>query len=247
MQEQPTPRLNQATRRFSDNEAQEIYKRAAQIESKTLFSDENDMLSRTQLEDAANRAGISDKAVEAAIAQIERERQEATVQAVAKSKTRRQVMIAGGVVLALLATNGILTQRGFSSRLAEVEAYKANVETALQRRQNLVPNVLALVKENLSNQRDLIAALNRTNVDTGTFHRAIELLKTKKIDDESLDVLEGAENRISQTQYQLNQKVGEYNRNASSFPASAWRPVFGFPARIEPFAAEKSAQVAPKF
>ncbi len=245
MQQQPTPPSNQGARHFSDEEASEIYKRAAQIESKTLFVDEK--LSRDQIEEAANRAGISDTAVNAAIAQMEREKAEAQNQSVVKAKTRRQMLIVGGVLVLLLGINGSLTQRGFSSRMAAVEKTKANVDVALQRRQDLVPNVLALVKQNLSNQRDLISALNRPDVDSATFQRAIVLLKANNVDQDSLATLEGAENRISQTRRQFNDSASEYNRNASAFPASLWRPVLGFPQRIEPFAADKSVLVAPKF
>lgn len=247
MQEQPTPPQNQAARRFSDAEASEIYKRAAQIESKTLFVDDSSSLSHEQMEEAANRAGISDQAVNAAIAQMERERVEAQNQAIAKSKTLRQILIAGGVFITLLATSGALTQRGFSSRLTAVETQKANVETALQRRQDLVPNVLALAKANLSNDRELIAALSRPNVDSVILRRAQQKLETQGVESGTLDELAGSENRISQTRRQFNESASAYNRSSSAFPASLWRPVFGFPKRVEPFTADKGAQVAPKF
>ena len=247
MQEQPTPQQNQSTRRYSDAEASEIYKRAAQIESKTLFTSEDDTLSRDQMEEAANRAGLSDEAVSAAIAQIERERVEAQQQAVVRSQKRRQVLIVAGVLGVLLFGSGALTQRGFSRRLAEVETQKAKLEVTLQRRQDLVPNILALVKENLGNQRQLVAALNRPEVDSATIQRAVGLLQASKVDPDSLDEMTGTQNRVDRARRDYSTSVAQYNRNASSFPASLWRPMFGFPKRIEPFAADKSAQVAPKF
>lgn len=247
MQQQPTPRSHQSTRRFSDEEASEIYKRAAQIESKTLFASESDTLSRTQLEDAANSAGISDKAVEAAIAQIERERVEAQNRAIAKSKTRRQAMIASGVLLGLLAVNGGLTQRGFSSRLAAVETTKANVDAALQRRHDLIPNVVALAKANLGNERELIAALSRPEVSSATLQLARQKLEDRGVQLGTLDELAGTENRINVARRRFNESASEYNRNASSFPASLWRPMFGFPARIAPLPIEESARTPPKF
>lgn len=245
MQEPPTPRPSQNSRRFSDEEANEIYKRAAQIESKTLFVDET--LSRDQLEDAANRAGISDKAVEAAIALIERERVEAQQQASAKAKTRRHAVIVGGLLLTLLVASGVLTQRGFSSRLAATEATRANVDAALQRRQDLIPNIVALAKANLSNERELIAALSRPKVSSDTLQLARQKLEDRGVHISTLDEWAGTENRINIARRRFNESASEYNRNASSFPAALWRPVFGAPARVEPLRADKIAQTAPKF
>lgn len=199
------------------------------------------------MEEAANDASISDEAVNAAIAQIEREHEEAKAESIAKAKTRRQVLIAGGLLLALLGVSGVLTQRGFSARLAAVETTRANVDTALQRRRDLIPNVVRLAKSNLKNERELVAALNKPNVDAAAVQLAKEKLEDRGVQAGALDEWAGTENRIAVARRRFNESASQYNRGASSFPASLWRPVFGFPARIEPFAADKSAQSAPTF
>lgn len=234
-------------KRFSDAQARQIYERAAQIESKTLFGPDDDSLSRDQLEAAANRAGISDRAVEAAIAQLERERESARLLTLQKSKTRRTLALAGVGVSLMIAGSGLLSQGTLSSRLATVEAARSNVEVALQRRQDLVPNVLALAKANLGNERELIAALNRPNVDAATLQRASAELRDRGVEAGALDEVAGSENRIAVARRRFNENALDYNRKASAFPTSAWRGVFGFPARVEGFQADKSAQVAPKF
>lgn len=240
-QPQPSPK------RFSDAQARAIYERAAQIESKTLFGPDDDSLSRDQLEQAANRAGISDRAVEAAIAQLEREQQQARQTAIQKSKSRRQIAIGAGALGAFLLLNGVLNQRALSSRLASVEAAKANVEVALQRRQDLVPNVLSLARANLKNETGLIAALSRPNVDAATLARAVTELQNRGVGAGALDELAGSENRIAVARRRVNEYASNYNRTASSFPTSIWRGVFGFPSRVETFQAEPAARVAPKF
>lgn len=234
-----------ATEQFSDEAAREIYKRAAQIESKTLFAEDN--LSRAQLENAAQRAGLSNQAVAAAIADIERERVQARQLAANKVKTRQKAGVAGGVAALLLLLNGGLTQRGLSARLAAVEESKSNVEVALQRRQDLVPNVLSLARANLGNERELISALSRPNVSGATLERARQLLQSRGVQVGALDELAGSENRIAVARRRLNESATDYNRAASAFPASMWRGVFGFPARTQSFQAEPSAQTAPKF
>ena len=245
MQEQPTPQPNPSSRRFSDEEASEIYKRAAQIESKTLFVDET--LTREQVEEAANRAGISDEAVNAAIVQMEREREEVRTSTVAKSKTRRQILAAGALLVALVGVNAALTRRGLNSRLAAVESAKSNMDVALQRRHDLIPTILALSKENLAGQRDLIAALSRPNVDSATLQKAKRLLEAQGIEVQTLDEVAGTENRVTVARRDYNDSVLAYNRSVRTFPASTWRGVFGFPERFEPFTADKDAQTAPRF
>ncbi len=240
-QNRPTPK------RFSDEQAREIYQRAAQIESKTLFGGDDESLSREELENAANRAGISDRAVEAAIAQLERERVQAQQVAAQKSKTRRQIGIGAGVVGAVLLLNGVFTQRALSSRLASVEQSRANVEVAQQRRHDLIPNVSALAKANLKNEGELVAALNRPNVDTATLQRAIAELRERGVQTGTLDEMAGSDNRIYIAQRRFNEYASNYNRTASSFPASLWRGAFGFPARVENFQVDAAAKTAPKF
>lgn len=234
-------------KRFSDAQAREIYERAAQIESKTLFGADDESLSREELENAANRAGISDRAVEAAIAQLERERVQAQQVAVTKSKTRRQFGIGAGALGAVLLLNGVLTQRALSSRLASVEQSRANVEAAQQRRHDLIPNVVSLAKANLGNQHELIAALNRPNVDAVTIQRATQLLEARGVQTGTLDEMAGSNNRIWVAKLRFNEYASNYNRTASSFPASLWRGAFGFPAKVEVFQAEAAAKEAPKF
>ena len=242
--QQPQP---SSPKRFSDEQARAIYERAAQIESKTLFGPDDDSLSRDQLEQAANRAGISDRAVEAAIAQLEREQQQARQIAGQKSKSRRQIGLGAGALGAFLLLNGVLNQRALSSRLAGVEAARSNVEVALQRRQDLVPNVLALARANLGNETGLTRALSRPDVDAATLARAVTELQNRGVQAGALDEVAGSENRIAVARRRFNENALDYNQKASAFPASAWRGVFGFPARVEGFQADKSVQAAPRF
>jgi len=235
------------SRRFSDDETRKIYERAAQIESKTLFGPADDSLSRDELVSAANRAGISDTAVEAAIKQLEQERVEARAHAVQKRKTQSYALAAGGAIVLLTTLSAIGSQRALASRQIAVEQARSNIEVALQRRQDLVPNAIALAKANLGNERELIAALNRPSVDAETLRTVTEKLEAKGVQVGALDELAGSENRIAVARRRFNESASDYNQKASSFPTSAWRGVFGFPAKVEGFQADPGAKVAPKF
>lgn len=241
------PQNRPTSKRFSDDETRKIYERAAQIESKTLFGPADDSLSRDELVSAANRAGISDTAVEAAIKQLEQERVEQRARAVQKRKTSSYALATGGAIVLLTTLSAIGSQRALASRQIAVEQARANIEVALQRRQDLIPNVAALAKANLSNDRELITALNRPNVDEATLKTAITQLKAKGVQEGALDALEGSENRIAVARRRFNESASDYNQKASGFPTSTWRGVFGFPAKVEGFQAEAAANVAPKF
>ncbi len=240
------PQNPSSPKRFSDEQAREIYQRAAQIESKTLFGGDDESLSRDELENAANRAGISDRAVEAAIAQLERERVQAQQVAVQKSKTRRKIGIGAGVVGAILLLNGIFTQRALSSCLASVETARANEAVQVQRQRDLIPQITALANANLKNESALIAALNRPNVDAATLQRAAAELRDRGITAGASDEIAGTINRIGIARRDWNKSAGEYNRTASSFPSSAWRRVFGFPTKVEGYQGE-AVRTAPRF
>lgn len=164
-----------------------------------------------------------------------------------KSKTRRTLALAGVGVSLMLAGSGLLSQGTLSSQLASVEKAKANVEVALQRRQDLVPNALALAKANLKNEGALITALSRPNVDGATLQSVRDRLEARGVQVGALDELAGSENRIAVARRRVNEYASNYNRTASSFPTSIWRGVFGFPSRVETFQAEPAAEVAPKF
>lgn len=241
------PQNRPTSKRFSDDETRKIYERAAQIESKTLFGPDDSSLSREELVSAANRAGISDTAVEAAIKQLERERVEARARAVQKRKTQSYALAAGGALVLLTTLSAIGSQRSLAGSQIQVEQARSNIDVALQRRQDLIPNVLALAKANLSNDHELIAALSRPSVDSATIQRATHLLEAKGVQVGALDELAGSENRIAVARRRFNESASAYNQKASRFPSSLWRGVFGFPAKVEGFQADEAAKVAPKF
>lgn len=235
------------SKRYSDEETRTIYERAAQIESKTLFGPDDNSLSREELESAANRAGISDAAVEAAIKQLDRERVEARARAVQKRKTQSYALAAGGALVLGTTLSAIASQRTLASRQIAVEQARANVDVALQRRHDLIPNISALAKANLPNERQLIAALNRPNVDPGVLKSVTDKLEARGVQAGALDEMAGSDNRITVARRRFNESASDYNRSASGFPMSAWRGVFGFPAKVETFQADAAAKEAPKF
>lgn len=246
-----------ADSRWSDAEADDILKRASEIESQTLFSP--DGLSGAELERGANRAGISDAALQAAIKERERQKQIEAETARQKlqnrAKTKKRLAIGGAITAGALGLSLWIAQSALSSRLSIADAQNAQVETVLQRRADLIPNALAYARANLETDRELIRALENAQksgaqtslAPNSELNRILQRRAANGVQLGVVDELAGAENRIAVERRKYNFAASEYNRVARTFPASLWRSVLGFPAQKPLFKAEPGAKNAPRF
>ncbi len=256
--------------RFSPDERDDIYRRAAQIEADTLFRDD-DSWSAQELQAGARGAGISDAALKTAIAERERdlERQQQEKIAAQKQQSQlRQKLLVGAV--AVVAIGGIVTwatQAKLSGSYAQVESTRAQIDNNLQRRHDLVPNLISVTQKTLDNQSALIAQLKRANdaaINAAPAQKAAaenELsaaigAATAQLgaqDNASANVrdlvaeLAGSENRLAQSRRQFNNAAAQYNQKARGFPTTFVRPFLGYPGRIEPLQADVAAREVPKF
>ncbi|HEX9997599.1 MAG TPA: LemA family protein [Abditibacterium sp.] len=255
--------------RFSDEEARDIYARASEIQSQA-FLDE-DKLNAEHLERGANRAGISDAALQQAIKEREIERQNALEAAKTRAKQKaaltKRLLISGGVFAALLGGTLWSAQNTLGAARAGVESANAQVENAFQRRYNLIPNLISVTKSTLDNQSALIqsldiaqkAARGASSVTqkrdaeaklANAIGQTLSALRTKEaspVVDKVIDEMVGAENRIFIEQRKLNRAIENYNFAANRFPVSIGRGILGYPARYESFKASEKARETPKF
>jgi LemA protein len=177
------------------------------------------------------------------------------------------VAIAVAVCLALAA---LLSHRAFNARLADVEATQAQLDNVLQRRHDLIPNLMAIAKASAAQEQDLIASL-------GTLYQEIpraQSLEQKQALEAQLsdtvkplmamlradpqasatavfirlsDEMAGAENRMAVERKRYNEAVAAYNRTARGFPAFLLRPVLGFPRQHVYFHVADEAKQVPTF
>lgn len=257
--------------RFSDEEVQDIFARASEIESQTFLRDDSG-LTEGEMERAANRAGISDAALQQAIKEREEERRKAEEavkqRAAQKSTLTKRLLIGGGVFVALAGINLVGTQSSLGARAAKVEAASAQIDNVIERRHNLIPNLVSVTKSTLDNQNALIQNINATNevarsaktdeakaaaeAQLGdTISKTLELLRREQGASPVVlrlsDEWAGAENRIAVERRKYNMAAAEYNRAAGSFPASLARPLLGYRASYPLFKASEAAKEAPKF
>lgn len=254
---------------YSDDEARDIYARASEIQSQSLFQDER--MTPEQLTRSANRAGISDAALERAIKEREQERLELAqtqkLRAAQKARLTRNGLIGGAVVASMLGLTLLSASSRLGARQQAVLAAQSQVENVQQRRYELVPNLIRVTKSTLTNQSALISSLQTAadaakNAAPEVQGAAQENLKNsieqtmqalKRDDPASPAVrdltaaMEGSDNRIAVERRKLAQATQEYNRAASGFPTRWAAKVLGYRTSYPYFQASEAAQQAPKF
>lgn len=153
----------------------------------------------------------------------------------------------------------------------QVNVSRGQIETQLQRRADLIPNLVETVRgvaaqestlyTNIANARarlagavqsgdvgDMAAANAELTQGLGRLLAIVENYPELRSSESFLrlqDQLEGTENRIAVARQDYNGAVGEYNTLVRRFPTVITAKIFGYDAR-EYFEAEEGAQEAPQ-
>jgi len=153
----------------------------------------------------------------------------------------------------------------------QVNAYKSQIEVQLQRRADLVPNLVEVVKGFATQEREIFDAVTSARAGlsgavqggnlaemaaaNGTLTSALNRLIAIAEDNPEIksnenfrmlqDQLEGTENRIAVARQDYNSAVREYNAYIRAFPQVLTAKATGASAR-EYFEADAAAQTAPK-
>ena len=147
-----------------------------------------------------------------------------------------------------------------------VEYAEANVEAMMQRRLELIPDLVSTVRayteheeqvfEDITNAREALAqSFNTGDLEqiseandslTTAVNRLISIVEDNPELTASeqytslMDQIEGSVNRISIARENYNEEVSEYNRTIRHFPGSILAEIYGF-EEIETFKADESA------
>jgi LemA protein len=182
--------------------------------------------------------------------------------------TRRRALLVGLVVTAALAVPGCSYNR-FVSQEETIKAQWAQVENQLQRRNDLIPNLVATVKGYAAHEQQVFQAvadsraklagattpqqtIEAANEQTGALGRLLAIvenypqLKANEQFNRLMDELSGTENRIAVARMRYNEAVQAYNTSRRQFPANITARVFGFkeyPFFTAPPAARQVPQV----
>ena len=163
--------------------------------------------------------------------------------------------------------SGIATYNRMVNLEEDVSLAQANVQTMMQRRLELIPDLVETTKaaaaheekifEDIANARAALnssfetgdaQAMDEANKELTSAINAMMLVINENYPTISanehygtlMDQLEGSVNRISVARENYNTAVSKYNRVIRNFPGSILAGMFGF-ERIEPFEADEEA------
>ena len=183
---------------------------------------------------------------------------------------RGNVLIVLAVIVGLVAIVGLTVMSSYNSfvRLSqEVDAQYSMIETTLQRRFDLIPNLVNSVKGAMAQEQEVftqiadararmagaqtiderVAASSELEGALGRLLVVMEAYPDLKSVDAVRDLmaqLEGTENRIRVERANYNDAVRTYNTRIKSFPAVIFSGMFGYSERTF-FVAAEGAQQAP--
>ncbi|HEL1777055.1 TPA: LemA family protein [Streptococcus suis] len=166
--------------------------------------------------------------------------------------------------LLFLGMGAIGQYNGLVDSHAEVENAQANVDTQLQRRYDLIPNVVAAVKGAMEHEEEIFTAIadarakiGSSQVGTSDYNQAQsqldsavsrllmvaenypQLTANQQVSD-LITELEGTENRILVARKDYNEVATAYNKKIKRFPTSIYAGLFGY-EKVELFQATNDA------
>jgi LemA protein len=164
--------------------------------------------------------------------------------------TRRTLLQAAVLSLCVVPLTGC-SYNTFVKQEVAIKAQWAQVENQLQRRNDLIPNLVETVKgfaqheesvyKDIADARsrllaakspeESIAAANQQTSALGRLLAVVESypnLKSNEQFNRLMDELAGTENRLSVERMRYNERVQEYNTSRRQFPSNVTAKMFGF-------------------
>lgn len=177
------------------------------------------------------------------------------------------ILIVVGIIV-LIAALLIPSYNGFVDSNENVNQAYAQVETQLQRRVDLIPNLVETVKGFAEQEREILTEIadararlagadspteqaEANNELGGALSRLLVIvenypdLKSDANFRQLMDELAGTENRLSVARQDYNEAVSSHNRKVNRMPGALIAGIFGFDER-EYFEAEDGAEEAPE-
>jgi LemA protein len=182
----------------------------------------------------------------------------------------RATVFAALIVVAALASSGCSYNR-FVTQEEAVKTQWSQVQNQLQRRNDLIPNLVESTKGFAQQERDVFNAIAESraklagaqtpgqtiaaaNEQSSALARLLVVvenypeLRSSETFARLMDELSGTENRIAVERMRYNERIQEYNTSRRSFPANITAGLFGFgELKDYPlFQAPEGAQTPPK-
>jgi LemA protein len=183
-----------------------------------------------------------------------------------RGQLKRLVILAGLAMVALPLAG--CSYNTFVSQEEGIKTQWAQVENQLQRRNDLIPNLVETVKgtaaqeqtvfKDIADSRAKLAGaktpdekMDAANQQTAALSRLLvvvenyPVLKSNESFNRLMDELAGTENRIAVERMRYNERVQAYNTSRRQFPSNVTAGLFGF-KEYKLFEAPPEAKLAPK-
>lgn len=166
------------------------------------------------------------------------------------------------IILFVIISGSVAQYNSLVDKNSKVEQYYSVIETTLQRRNDLIPNVVNSVKGYMAHEEKLLTEItnarkeigkaeikNGSNLDS-SISKLIALaesnpeLKANENVNALIIELEGTENRILVARQDYIKAVSEYNATIKKFPTSVFAKLFGF-KEISTFQASTESNTVP--
>jgi LemA protein len=172
------------------------------------------------------------------------------------------------IVIVLLVVFGISQYNGLAKKEQSVESQWSQVENVMQRRADLVPNLVNSVKGSMQQEQKVFGDIAKAREAYGSANNDSEKIKASQELDQSVGTLinvinenypelksndnvqtlmtqlEGTENRISVERKRYNDVVKEYNEQVVSFPKNIFANMMGL-GKKDYFKADPTASTVP--
>jgi LemA protein len=162
----------------------------------------------------------------------------------------RKTFVAGVLVVVALGLSGC-SYNTFVGQEESIKAQWAQVENQLQRRNDLIPNLVETTKGVAQQERDVFGqiaesraklagartpeeTMQAANEQSSALSRLLVVvenypqLRSNETFNRLMDELSGTENRIAVERMRYNERVQEYNTARRRFPSNVTAGLFGF-------------------
>lgn len=172
------------------------------------------------------------------------------------------------IVIVLLGVFGVSQYNGLAKKEQSVESQWSQVENVMQRRADLVPNLVNSVKGSMQQEQKVFGDIAKAREAYGSANNDSDKIKASQELDQSVGTLinvinenypelksndnvqtlmtqlEGTENRISVERKRYNEVVKEYNEQVVSFPKNMFANMMGL-GKKDYFKADPTANTVP--
>jgi LemA protein len=172
------------------------------------------------------------------------------------------------LVIVALGVSGCSYNR-FVSQEEEIKTQWAEIQNQLQRRNDLIPNLVESVKGVTQQERDVfgqiadsraklasartpVQTIEAANEQSAALARLLVVvenypqLRSNESFNRLMDELAGTENRVAVARMRYNEMVRGYNTSRRQFPSNITASIFGFQDTYPLFDAPPEAERAPK-